>query len=69
MKILRKTLIYIYKVKIDISKFFFYKKIDIYNLSYLIILFSIWIKKYKFYKCTFIIKLHYILFYNNIMIT
>ena len=26
------------------------------------------IKKYEFYN-TFIIKLHYILFYNNIMIT
>ena len=25
-------------------------------------------KKYKFYKFIFIIKLHYILFYNNIMI-
>ena len=26
-------------------------------------------KKYKFYKCIFIIKLYYILFYNNIIIT
>ena len=25
-------------------------------------------KKYEFYKCTFIIKLHQILFYNHIVI-
>ena len=42
--------------------------IYIYNLSYLIIISSTWIKKYKFYKCTFIIKLYYILFYNIVMI-
>ena len=38
-------------------------------MSSLIIIFSTSIKKYKFYKYTFIIKLHGILFYNNIMIT
>ena len=53
----------------NILKLFLLKKNNIYNFSYLIIIFYTLIKKYKFYKYIFIIKLHYILFYNNIMIT
>ena len=71
MKILGKTQkkIYISKNKHFEVFFFFLKKIDIYHLSYLIIIFFVLIKNINFYKCTFIIKLHYILFYNNIVIT
>ena len=39
-----------------------------YTLSYLIIISYALIKKYEFYKSTFIIKLHQILFHNNIVI-
>ena len=39
-----------------------------YNLSYLIIISCVSIKKYEFYKCIFIIKLYKILFDNNIVI-
>ena len=66
MKILRKTLKNYIRSKNRHFKVFF--KNNIYNFSYLIIISSMWIKKYKFYKCIFIIKLHYLLFYNNIMI-
>ena len=67
-KILGKILINYIRSKNKYFEVIFLKKINTYNLSYLVIICFILIKKYKFYMYIFIIKLRYILFYNNIMI-